>query len=145
MTVQVLEFTDTELAKTMDAAEIIVAPNETTPPQVFLAPRIWFESIVNGDGYWVGVNSKGDKIIHNFNANESEANRGAVIYGGDSDGPYYGRWYAGSRGLTIIEVCIPSYTEDGLTVSLKPGEDNHAGKKVPNLILSSYDKLASEQ
>lgn len=141
VTVQVLEFTDPEIAKAMDAAEIIVAENKSTPPQVFLAPRIWFESVVEGDGYWVGVNSKGDSIIHHFSANDPEDNRGAVIYGGDSDGPYYGRWYAGPKGLTIIEVCFPPYTEDGLTISLKPGENTHDGKTVPDLILKNYSDL----
>ncbi len=140
--VQVLEFTDPEIAKAMDAAEITVAENESTPPQVFLAPRIWFESVVKGDGYWVGIDSKGKSIIHHFSADEPEENRGAVIYGGDSEGPYFGRWYAGPKGLTIVEICIPPYTdEDHLTVSLKPEETMYAGKKVPDAILSSYNQL----
>lgn len=146
VTVEVLKFMDQEIDKAMDAAIITVAPNETTPPQIYLTPRLWFESVTEGDGVWVGVNSKGEAITHHFSANDPEENRGAVIYGGDSDGPYFGRWYAGPTGLTIIEVCIPPYTDDDkLTISLKPGENTYDGKPVPPLILTSYNELASKK
>lgn len=114
--VTVLEFDDEDLAATMDAAILTIAPEKATPIQRWLKPdnnpgRTFIEKPIGGSGTWIGVNPDGDVVQYDFNE-ESLDEPGLIVYGPG----WIGNWIAGEEGLEILEICVPAYQDDGTTL-----------------------------
>ncbi|MCX6816411.1 MAG: hypothetical protein NTZ93_00885 [Candidatus Beckwithbacteria bacterium] len=132
---EVIKFTDPEANEQMDAALITIEPNHSTPIQHWTGPRIFIESVIKGQGYWLGLSPDGETVCYEFNGEKDEPQ--LVTYGQG----WTGSWIASESGLEVIEICVPPFEADGTILVAKPEDQVVGARHLPQEFREKYASL----